>query len=64
MSGVFGESLEGSAYQRYVRVQIARETGWSLAYIDSLPLADWLDVVGVLYGEADLKQCLMVNGKL
>lgn len=35
---------------------MARETGWTLAYIDGLSLMDWLDYWSVAEGLHDLKR--------
>lgn len=54
MSGVFGEPLTGDHARRYARIVMARQTGWTLDYIDGLSLTDWLDYVAVARAEADL----------
>lgn len=37
--------------QRMLRVKLARETGWSLEYIDDLAHQDWADFIAVFEGE-------------
>jgi hypothetical protein len=51
---VFGEPLSGELYHRYLRIVIARETGWTLDEVDRLGVRDWLDVLAVAGGMADV----------
>jgi hypothetical protein len=55
LQGVFGEALPPGQSYRLLRIQMARETGWPLHYIDGLPLAEVLDYLAVLGGLADVR---------
>lgn len=37
--------------ERILRVKLARETGWTLEYIDDLSTQDWADFIAVFEGE-------------
>jgi hypothetical protein len=52
---VFGEPLSGELYHRYLRITIARQMGWTLDEVDRLGVRDWLDVLAVAGGMADIQ---------
>ncbi|HLA43037.1 MAG TPA: hypothetical protein VJZ27_06355 [Aggregatilineales bacterium] len=55
MAGVFNDLMTGEQFRRYGRIQIARDTGWTLEYIDGLSMQNWLDYMAVRRGLADIE---------
>lgn len=41
-------------YHRYIRIALARETGWTLDVIDGLGVQDMLDLLAVIQGLHDV----------
>lgn len=41
-------------YRRYLRIALARETGWTLEAIDGLGVQDMLDFLAVMQGLQDV----------
>ncbi len=54
MAGAFHAPLSLSAQARALRISIARDTGWTLADVDSLPLTDLFDYLAVTSAAQDL----------
>lgn len=42
--------------QRYTRMAIAFETGWSLEYLDNMDIDDWFEVAGFVSARAYLEE--------